>query len=146
MPAVSSQLSIDPLFVLKNLGNVEIMTKSLLSHQNERYISSLKELLTKIPEVEKSVIDKMIKYTDIQQKLQSGMFKVSNAQRKAYLEEIKEMNLDEKDISTAQKRISISNEIACKNLILDLRWVAINQDRMVSNLIKIQLSSNRRRW
>jgi len=122
MPAVSSQLSIDPLFVLKNLGNEEIMTKSLLSHQNERYISSLKELLTKIPEVEKSVIDKMIKYTDIQQKLQSGMFKVSNAQRKAYLEEIKEMNLDEKDISTAQKRISISNEIDATSERLKAEW------------------------
>ena len=122
MPSVVSQLSIDPLFVLKNISREDILSKSLLSHQNERYVKALMDELEKIPSISPELSEKVEKYLEIKEKLNPGLIRVSNAQRKLYEKEIKEMNLDEATISITTKRITIEKDISKSRKTLEGNW------------------------
>ena len=119
MPSVVSQLSIDPLFVLKNNSREDILAKSLLYHQNERYINALMEELAKIPIQD---TEKVERYLQLQEKLNPGLIRLSNVQRKAYEKEMKDLHLDEMTIHTSTKRITIEKDISQSRKTLEKDW------------------------
>jgi superfamily II RNA helicase len=122
MPSVVSQLSIEPLFVLKNISREDILGKTLLYHQNERYVKALVEELEKLPTLSSDMSEKVEKYLEIKEKLNPGLIRVSNAQRKAYEKEIKDLNLDENTIHMATKRITIEKDISKSRKTLEENW------------------------
>ena len=122
MPSVLSQLSIDPLFVLKNIANdkKDILDKTLLSHQNQRYINALAGELEIIQSPQN--MQDIEKYIDLKERLKPGLIRLSNVQRKAYEKEIKELNLDEITVNKFTKRITIEKEIERLKKTLDEDW------------------------
>ena len=123
MPAAISQLSIDPLFVLKSLVYDDaILSKSLLYHQQTSYINTLTQELNKLPCVNDDDMKKMTVYLDLQDRLKPGLIRVTNTQRKMYDREMAELGLSKEVIKVASERITIEKEINSKKTQLDKEW------------------------
>lgn len=124
MQSAVSRLNIIPLFVLKNLKTSSILEKTLLHHQQESYIKSMSVQLDKIPQVEDDVLQKVEIYLELKDKLQPGLVRLSNSQRKSYEREIAELKLDESTIKVATNRIIIKKEIETSKTALRSNWEA----------------------
>ena len=120
MPSAVSQLSVDPLFVLKNVDE-NVLERTLLHHQQERYILSLTAELAKIPVADD--IEKLDVYLAIRSKLEPGtMIRLSNSQRKGYEREIADLKLDDDVVKHAVKRRAMEKEIQNAKTMIQTQW------------------------
>jgi superfamily II RNA helicase len=123
MPSAQSQLSISPLFVLKNLQSADtnVLEKTLLHHQQQRYIKALQTELDKLPVVPQELIEKVEKYESVKDRM-NGMFRLTQSQRKECEREITELALDDTTIKHVTNRIKLEKEIRQQENALSNDW------------------------
>lgn len=123
MPSAQSQLSISPLFVLKHLQSTEtnVLEKTLLHHQHQRYIKTLQAELDKLPVVPPELVEKVQKYGSLKDKM-NGMFKLTQSQRKECDREITALAMDDATIKHVTDRVKLEKEIGQQESALSNNW------------------------
>lgn len=122
MPSAQSQLTISPLFVLKHLhSQTDVLEKTLLHHQHQRYIKMLQIELDKLPIVPLELVEKVQKYGSLKDKM-NGMFKLTQSQRKECEREITSLALDDTVIKHVTERVKIEKEIRQQDNAISTEW------------------------
>lgn len=131
MPPATSQLSINPMFVLKHHTQQGILNKTLLFHQHDLIASALKAKLITIPNVPDDVKEYVKRYGELKKKLEgNGFIKLTQSQRKACEKELSALKLTESTIQSATESIRINEEIRFHTDVLQEEWD--NAERMLN--------------
>ena len=123
IPQVISQLTINPLFVLKSLNKNEnndqhhtFLEKTLLYHQLQKKKEALQDQLTNLPQLLPEEEELIERYTELQKsnsKSGYGMIKISQSQRKMIQKELDELlqRINKESLDIFIKRNQIKSDL-----------------------------------
>jgi superfamily II RNA helicase len=139
MPAAISTLDINPIFVLKNMDD-DIIKKSLLYHQHNRYIKTLQDKVDKYQVFDKTVEEQAEKYNELKDRLKPSLFKLANNDRKKIEKEIHTISnsVGEANLQNIIEKMKDNNELEYEKIrlndMIEASKVWLNENQFIDTI------------
>lgn len=125
MPPATSQLKIDPLFVLKHhtKDRDAMIKKTLLAHQHQQAADSLRTKMTSFAPISEQKVAAVQRYQNLQARLVGdGFIRLTNAQRKECEKEIHSLGLTEKEVADNKVQHAMEQDLDFHTTTLNSTW------------------------